>query len=114
MAKYATRTCVSCGIRKPQPQMVHKEILVNTGNSRRGTTGSTWLGALAGNKKANRAIEQSLFNTQHRNYWRKRKVWMCPDCAKQYKAPKKSNNEGWGWWVIVIVFFILFALGSGG
>jgi len=114
--KYATRTCVNCGIRKPQPYMVQKEITYKSGNSKRGVTGATWAGYLLGQKKAERAVHQTLFNTQQRNYYRKRKVWMCPECASQYKDPKQDNVGGKiGEFIIltIIAGIVLLVFGGG-
>jgi hypothetical protein len=81
MARYALRTCERCGIRKPQPEMLRKEIYSETGKSLPGVSGFTWFGLLLGDRKSVHSINRWIFNTSQRNYKRKKQVWICDDCA---------------------------------
>lgn len=94
MATYTNRTCTNCGIRKPQPQMVSKEIYVETGKSKAGVSGATFLGSGFGDKKSQRAVNSWLFNSGQRTYKRKKTVWMCPPCAKTTKVSSDDNELG--------------------
>jgi hypothetical protein len=80
--KYVNRTCCGCGIRLPQPQMIRKEVLVETGKSNATVTGATFLGSAFGDKSAQRAIIRSGFNTGQRTYTRKQTKWFCYECAR--------------------------------
>lgn len=86
MAKYTTRTCSNCGIRKPQPEMHQQEVHVETGKSKSGVSGATWAGLLLGDKKSANSINRWLFNTNQRTYTRKKTVWLCGSCARGGKA----------------------------
>jgi hypothetical protein len=81
MAKYANRTCHSCGIRKPQPQMYQYETYVQVGKSKSGISTSTVVGSLLGDKKSENVVNRWLFNTNQRNYKRKKTVWLCESCV---------------------------------
>jgi len=118
MAKYATRTCVKCGIRKPQPHMNQKEIYVESGRSRAGVSKSTILASLLGDKKANKQVNGWLWNTNQRTYQRKRLVWVCDGC---YKSVGKKKLGFWETMrvllqtlvYLVIGFIVLVAIAGG-
>lgn len=80
-AKYANKTCCNCGIRKPQPEMVRKQVEVEVGKSTTTVTPSTFFGAGLGDKGAQRAIARAGFNSGQRTYTRKQTKWFCYDCA---------------------------------
>jgi hypothetical protein len=109
MAKYTTRTCTSCGIRKPQPEMVQKEIYAETGKSKAGVSGSTFIGMMLDDKKSQNAVNRWLFNTNQRTYKRKKNVWLCGNCSK------KVNNEDDGILgilfliAVVVILFLVFS-----
>jgi hypothetical protein len=87
MAKYANRTCYSCGIRLPQPEMAEKIIEEKAGHSTGyGTNFLSWFDE----KRKNN------INLSRRNYTRKKKVWMCPSC----------NNKS-SWLENVLGFFVI-------
>jgi hypothetical protein len=82
MANYAIKTCSECGIRKPQPEMYREEVYSETGKSKGGISGATWVGSLIfNNKKSDRAISTWLFNSGQRTYRRKKTVWLCARCS---------------------------------
>lgn len=81
IAKYANRTCCNCGIRLPQPQMIKKELFVETGKSNTSITGSTFIGLMLGDKASQRAIDRFNFNSSARTYTRKQTKWFCKRCA---------------------------------
>lgn len=89
MARYATRTCHCCGIKRPQPQMYQENMYVEVGRSKASVSASTFVGTALGNKKSERAVNSWLFNTNQRNYHRKRTVWVCPDCKAE--SDRTSN-----------------------
>lgn len=93
MATYANRTCNKCGIRKPQPQMYQREVYVETGKSKTGVSGATWIGVLSGDKKSGSQVRNWMFNNGQRTYKRKKQVWMCGACAGVERAPKKVDVE---------------------
>jgi hypothetical protein len=81
MAKYTTRTCHSCGIRKPQPEMHKETVYVESGRSRSGVSGATGIGLFLGDKKSTDAVNRWLFNSGQRTYQRKKEVWVCSKCG---------------------------------
>jgi len=82
MAQYANRTCTSCGIRKPQPEMYQRETYQEVGKSKQGISAATVVGSVIfNNKKSDKALSTWLFNSGQRTYKRKRTVWMCGPCA---------------------------------
>lgn len=83
MASYTNRTCHECGVMLPQPQMSEKVIMVEVGKSRQTASGATIAGAVVGNKRAQRAVAGTVFNSGARVYHRKKRVWVCPGCAAQ-------------------------------
>ena len=108
--KYTNRTCCNCGIRKPQPEMIKKEIEVEVGKSVADIDGSSWLGVAAGDAASKRAVARATFNSSQRTYTRKQTKWFCHDCAKPVKSVTKSNDGSikstplWVWlfWFIII------------
>lgn len=81
MTQYAKKTCNSCGIRLPQPEMHRVEKEVQSGSSNTGLTKRALFGAAIGNKKSTSSVGNFLFSPSKRNYKRRREVWMCADCA---------------------------------
>ena len=103
---YAKRTCNSCGIRLPQPQM-HRVIKeVEVGHSKKGITNREIVGSFLGEKKAINSVQRSLFAPNKRTYTRKREVWMCPSCANQNHSSSSSDGSNLMVWIMVIGFFI--------
>jgi len=102
MAQYSKRTCVNCGLRDIQPNMRQKETYVKSGNSKRGVSTSTIAGTFLGNKKSTNAVNSWLFNTQQRNYYRKRKIWTCKECYNKVKS-EKPTEINWKFWFIVVI-----------
>jgi hypothetical protein len=104
---YTKRTCAQCGIRKPQPEMFRKETYVETGNSRQGVSGRTFLGAMLDDSKSKKAVDSWLLNSNQRTYSRKKIVWLCGTC-------NGAANAGEIFFKIVagiILLVILLALG---
>lgn len=81
MASYSKKTCHSCGIRLPQPDMIAKTIQVETGNSRKTLSGSELVFAALGNKKAQKAVGRTFTSPNKRRYVRNKDVWECYNCA---------------------------------
>lgn len=93
MARYTNRTCSDCGIRKPQPQMYQYETCVQVGKSKAGVSTSTIVGTFLGDKKSENAVNRWLFNTNQRNYKRKKTVWLCDSCIPaKYKRGFLANT----------------------
>ena len=63
MAKYATKECFKCGLRRPVPDMKRKEVEKNTGRSG---------GSLSG-----KGTRKSIRMHTGRKYYRKVQVWQC-------------------------------------
>ena len=108
MVKYANRTCHGCGIRKPQPEMYQKEIYVESGRSRAGVSKGTVLASVLGDKKAERQVYNSIWNTNQRTYQRKKNVWVCGSCRGSVKTRL-------GFWnvmrdLIIVAVFVFFCL----
>ena len=80
MIKYTNRTCDKCGARKPQPDMVRKEVYVETGKSKTTVSNDTYWGMAGGDKAAGRAAKRALYNSGERTYSRKKTVWSCKNC----------------------------------
>lgn len=78
--KYTNRTCDKCGARRPQPEMVRKEVYVETGKSTATISTNTWIGVMGGDKGSERAVKRALFNNGERTYTRKKTVWSCRNC----------------------------------
>lgn len=94
MAQYTTRTCHVCGIRKPQPEMTQASVKVNVGGSRATASGATVVGAMLGDKKSQKAIGSTVFNSGARTYHRTKKVWVCGDAACRRAVGMSGNSEG--------------------
>ena len=109
MAKYTNRTCVNCGIRRPQPEMYQKEIQVVTGKSKKTASGATVFGAFMGDEKSSKSIRDAIYNTNQRTYTRKRKVWVCPDCYGDVKSEKDTETSSLTFWVVAIIIVALFS-----
>ena len=80
MIKYTNRTCDKCGARKPQPDMIRKEVYVETGKSKATVTNDTYWWMAFGDKAASRAVKRALANSGERTYTRKKTVWSCRNC----------------------------------
>ena len=80
-AKYAIKTCDKCGIKLPQPEMIKRDVIVETGKSKTTVTGATFIGAALGDKASVRAINRHNFNSGERTYTRKQTKWFCYECA---------------------------------
>lgn len=109
MATYTNRTCSSCGIRKPQPEMHRKEIYVETGNSRTGVSGATVIGFALGNKKSTNSMGSWLFNSGQRTYKRKKTVWVCGPCGG-YGSSKRKRGGFWSGFGKFILFMLFLSL----
>lgn len=109
MANYTNRTCSQCGIRKPQPEMYKKEIYTETGNSKTGVSGATWVGFALGNKKSTRSVGSWLFNSGQRTYRRKKTVWLCGSCGGYGSSKRKSGGfwRGFGKFILWMLFLSL-------
>jgi len=86
---YANRTCTSCGVRKPQPNMYQRETYVETAKSQTGISGATMFGVFSGDKKSGTQFRNWLFNNGQRTHKRKKKVWLCGVCAGVERPAKK-------------------------
>lgn len=104
MASYATRTCHCCGIKQPQPHMYQVTAYVEAGRSKASVSTSTFVGSMLGDKKSGRAINSWLFNTNQRNYQRKRTVWACSDCKG------RVGQTNWTFFEVVKAIFFIAVL----
>ena len=88
--------------------MRQKEIYVEVAKSKQSVSAGTVAGALFGNKKSSRAIENSILNLNQRTYKRKKNIWLCSDCYPKIKGGEKSGLvEKLGGIILVIAVFIL-------
>jgi hypothetical protein len=111
MATYTNRTCHKCGIRKPQPEMHQIETYVETGKSKSGVSGATFIGTVLGDQKSANSVNRWLFNTNQRTYKRKRTAWSCGPCAKKEKN-LNSTAEIFSAIIvgsIVLFFYLMFS-----
>lgn len=88
---YTKRTCVKCGFRDIQPRMRQREVYVESGRSKKGASGATFLGHLLGDKRSSRSINDWMFNNGQRTYFRKKQIWLCPSCVKTHKSGKPAD-----------------------
>ena len=79
--KYTTRTCSTCGVRLPQPDMHKVQISVQTGSSKRGVTAREFVGFFVGSSKSANSLGNWLFSPNLRKYTRNQTVWKCSNCA---------------------------------
>jgi hypothetical protein len=93
MTRYAIRTCQSCGVRKPQPEMIQKAIYEETGKSQSTVSKETFVGALLNDTRSKAALNRWAMNTSQRTYMKKKKIWMCSDCEKTYIDPNKVKSK---------------------
>jgi hypothetical protein len=109
MNEYTKRTCNKCGIKRPQPDMHYVVSYVQTGRSKQGVSGATFLGAtLFGSKRSYDTIVRWLFNTNQRNYQRKRMIWLCSSCDNTMNLPSAKIPYKTGL-VLLIILVIAFA-----
>ena len=101
---YAKRTCHSCGIRKPQPEMVRETVYNEVARSRPGVSAATGIGLFLGDKKSASWVQRWLFNSGQRTYQRKREVWMCRSCG---------HRENPGFFGTIMNIFGLIIIFSG-
>lgn len=100
---YAVRTCNKCGIRKPQPEMVQKELYVEVAKSQPGISLSTIIGREFNDKKSTKAYDKWFHNTSQRTYKRKKKVWLCKSCSGA-----AGGSVAGGIFAIAIIVFIVW------
>jgi hypothetical protein len=103
---YTNRICNCCGIRKPQPQMISKEIYAESGKSKTGVSVATFIGSILGHRKSSNSILSWLFNSGQRTYKRKSKIWLCPEC--QHKVSKGETPDIAE--IIVAIFIIIVGI----
>jgi len=111
MGQYTRRTCHYCGYRDIQPNMTQISINYRSGSSNAGVTFGTLLGAALDDKKSKRQVNNWFWGNSKRQYRRTRKVWVCPDCAAEYKAKTE-----WSFgdvikvtlWCVIVFFLVGF------
>jgi hypothetical protein len=103
---YTNRTCSQCGIRKPQPDMYSKEVYTETGNSKTGVSGATWIGFVLGDKKSTKSVGSWFFNSGQRTYRRKKTVWVCGPCGGYGISNRKRGGfwRGFGKFILWMLF----------
>ena len=99
---HANRTCVCCGIRRPQPEMKLVEGYREVAKGKASFGPMTIAGAVLGSKAASRSLERAIFNAGERKIYRKIQVWSCPTCVKQVKAELRMPIN----WLTVGVFIV--------
>ena len=107
---YTKRTCTECGWRDIQPNMRQVEIEYVSGSSKQKADIWTWLGAGPGNKVAERALQRA-YTGGHREYKRRRKVWVCQNCTPSQSVKKRLTFSKIVKWCIFLIFFIPFMHG---
>jgi len=107
--KYSNRTCHKCGVIKPQPEMQRVEVEEDWGHSQRGLSTREVIGAVAGSEKSANSLQRWALSPGRRNYKRKRKVWLCEDCAPS-KTSFKDIVQGCG--CLLAIVFILIIIGK--
>ena len=102
MAKYISRTCKRCGIKK-SANKIYTKLVEKTykGSSRRSINILTWLGLLFGDKGAQRAIKQWLFQSTNRKYSGQTTIAinLCSLCY--HRVPSRRSGSG----MLKILFF---------
>lgn len=93
--------------------MYQKETYVETGKSKAGVSGATFVGVLFGDQKSANSINRWLFNTNQRTYKRKKLVWVCGSCKGKVKSGEEHDTLSIvvGWIFIgIIVFLVLLGI----
>ena len=108
MATYTNKTCASCGIRKPQPEMYQKEVYAETGKSKTGISGATLVGTFFGDKKSGTQVRNWMFNSGQRTYKRKKVVWLCGSCSGRAPILNSSAMSSAKKWFFVIIAILVF------
>lgn len=117
MATYTNRTCHSCGIRKPQPQMNQSIIYDEVGKSTTGVSAATWIGLGLGDKKSTRSVGSWLFNSGQRTYKRKKTVWLCDSCSpssRRSSSPGKFSTFMYRMGAILVILAAIVGMMGGG
>jgi uncharacterized protein len=110
---FANRTCVNCGWKGPQPEMVQRERRVEVARGRGTLSGATIIGALAGHKASSRKVGNAVFNTGQRTYTRKVKSWFCADCGGKLPAGKSGGSASETLKILAGGVFLMFMVVSG-
>ena len=91
MATYTKRTCYSCGIRKPQPEMFRKSVSKVTSTYQRSLSGREVVGAVLGEKSSRRSVGNWLWAPNKRSRTSHRDVWVCANCEKGFTSTTGSS-----------------------
>ena len=106
---YTKRTCHQCGYRDIQPNMVEREISYTSGSSNTGLSGRNVVGAFLGNEKSQKNVGKWMLSPSKRNYKRRKKVWLCNQCAGGGKAGRFIGKIiEWTIYLIGLYFLILW------
>ena len=106
VARYSTRTCSRCGIKKASNRIYQKTIERSySGSSRRSINIFTWIGFFLGDKGALRAIKQYLFQSSNRKYGAQstKVINLCSLCFHRI-PPAKGKG------IYKIIFFPFFII----
>ncbi|MBF9052714.1 hypothetical protein LSUCC1028_00460 [Rhodobacterales bacterium LSUCC1028] len=121
MATYTKRTCYSCGIRKPQPEMFRKSVSKVTSTYQRSLSGREVVGAVLGEKSSRRSVGNWLWAPNKRSRTSHRDVWVCADCEKGFAnaagsslSSQSPSGDSWiGLGMLTGVAVILFMVFVG-
>jgi hypothetical protein len=104
VAKHINRTCIKCGIKKPANRIYSKTVKKSyTGSSRRSINGMTLIGGFLGNKGAQRAFQQYLWQSSNRKYGGSatKQINLCRKC---YHSAPSHNRPG----ILKLYFFSFY------
>ena len=104
---YTKRTCHSCGIKLPQPDMQRTEINYTSGQSNTGLTKRTIIGSLFGEESSTRQLKKFFFSPNKRTYQRRSEVWVCGSCNG---GSSDSSNYFFDLFKVVIFLFIILII----
>lgn len=110
MYKVSTKACYFCGIRKPQPEMTSFTIEVESGRSKPMVSASTIFGAVSGNKRSKRSLQNAIFRTNERKYYRKNTVWSCNSISCIESMTETKDKGSFNIKNIIYLISVLFIL----
>lgn len=90
--KYTTRTCHECGVRHPQPNMLRRNIEVETGYTQRSLSATEIL-FTPFSKNAQKSVSRRFTSPNKRKHIRNKEVWMCYSCAGVETDSEKAARE---------------------
>jgi hypothetical protein len=93
MSNYTKRTCHSCGVRMPQPEMFRVSISKVTSSYQRSLSGREVVGAVFGEKSSQKSVRNWMWAPNKRSRTSYRDVWLCGSCNSSPKPLMGNSND---------------------